>query len=94
MSHYWITVVRMKVRGQGREAVTVREGFAAVVQMDVGSGVGGRERTVRVKRIENWLCKMTLKSLRVVHPSLRYSVIQLLPDREWAWHERDRYRRI
>lgn len=94
MSHYWIAVVRMKVRGRGREAVMVREGVAAVFQVDVGLGVGECERTVRVKTIENWLCKMTLKSLRVVHLSLRYSVIQLLPDREWAWHERDRYRRI
>ena len=53
MSHYGIAVVRMKVRGRGREAVTVREGFAAVVQMDVDSGVGGRERIVRVKMIES-----------------------------------------
>lgn len=97
MSHYGIVVVRMKVRGQGREAVTVREEVAAVVQMDVDSGVGGCERMVWVKMIENGLCKMMLKSPRVVHPSLQYSVMPLLPrrpDREWAWHERDRYREI
>ena len=66
--------------------------------MDVDSGVGGCERMVRVKMIENGLCKMMLKSPRVVHPSLQYSVIMPLlprrPDREWAWHERDRYREI
>jgi hypothetical protein len=91
VSHYGIVVVRMKVRGQGREVVTVRGGVAAVVRMAVDSGVGGRERMVRVKTIENGLCKMTPKSLRVVH-----SVMPLLPqrpDREWARHERDRYRR-
>jgi hypothetical protein len=84
------------VRGLGTEVVTVREGVVAVVQMDVDSGVGGRERIVRVKTIENGLCKMMLKSLRVVRPSLRYSVMPLLPqraDREWARNERDRYRR-
>ena len=70
MSHYGIAVVRMKVRGRGREAVTVREGVAAVAQMDVDSGVGELERMVRVKSIENGQCKMMLKSLRVVHPSL------------------------
>lgn len=94
VSHYGIAVVRMKVRGRGREAVTVTEGVAAV-QMDADSGVGGRERWV--KTIENGLCKMTLKSLRVVLPSLRCPVMPLLPqrpDRERARHERDRYRRI
>jgi hypothetical protein len=87
----------MKVRGRGREAVTVREGVADAVQMDVDSGVGGRERIVRAKMIENGLCKMMLKNLRVVRPSLRHSVMPLLPqraDREWARNERDRYRRI
>jgi len=86
VSRYGIAVVRMKVRGRGREAVTVREGVAAV-QMDVDSGMGGREMMVRVKMIENGLCKMMLKSLRVVRLSLRYSVLPLLP-------EKDRYRRI
>jgi hypothetical protein len=92
VSHYGIAVVRMTVRGRGREVVTVREAVAAVVQMDVDSGVGGRERMERVKTIENELCKMMLKSLRVVRPCLRCSVMR--PDREWACHERDRYRRI
>ena len=98
MSHYEIAVVRMKARGLGRQAVAVRVGVVAVVQMDVDLRVGGRERIVRVKTIENWLCKMMLKSLRVVRPSLRYSVMLLLPqqraDREWARNEMDRYRRI
>lgn len=88
MSHYGIAVVRIKVRGRGTEVVTVREGVAAaVVQMDVDSGVGGCWMMVRVKLIENGLCRMMLKSLRVVHLSLGYSVMQLLL-------ERDRYRRI
>lgn len=93
MLHYEIAVVRMKVRDQGREAVKVREGVAAAVQIDVDSGVGGREGWV--KTIENGLCKMTLKSLRVVHLSLQYPVMPLLPqcpDHERAWHERDHYR--
>jgi hypothetical protein len=88
-SHYGIVVVRMKVRGQGREAVTVRGGVAAVVRMDVDSEVGGRERMVQVKTIGNGLCKMTPKRLHVAHSVTPHHPQR--PDCEWAWHERGRY---
>jgi hypothetical protein len=90
-SHYGIVVVRMKVRGRGREAVTVRGGVAAVVQMDVDSEVGGRERVVRVKTIGNGLCKMMPKRLCVVHSVTPHHPQH--PDRKWARHERGRYRK-
>jgi hypothetical protein len=91
VSHYGIVVVGMKVRGRGREAVTVRGGVAAVVRMDVDSEVGGRERMVPVKTTGNGLCKMTPKRLRVAHSVTPH--LPQRPDREWARHERGRYRR-